>query len=54
MIEAQRTWLIAHLHEAHGLPGPEDAYESFADLKAAHDLLHESMRENADAETAST
>lgn len=41
MIEAQRTWLITHLHEGHGLPGDEEAYESFADLKAAHDLLHQ-------------
>lgn len=45
MIEEQRAWLIKHLHEGHGLPGPDEAYESFADLKAAHDLLHESAKE---------
>lgn len=48
MIEEQRAWLIKHLHEGHGLPGPDDAYESFADLKAAHDLLHESARESVE------
>lgn len=46
MIEEQRTWLIKHLHEGHGLPGPDEVYESFADLKAAHDLLHQSMTED--------
>lgn len=55
MIEELRSWLVAHLKEGHGLSGDDEANQvlrdSFADLKAAHDLLHESMEDEAKAGT---